>query len=213
MKRDVLSNRLHVRCAIAVSLVLLSGCSCSRPPGPVEPHPGGDAGVEDHDVAPPADDAGTAVEADVAPPPADDAGTPEPEATVPESVQGDDEHPVRIFFAAEKTEIPEIAFSLLDAVAERLRLRPGESVRLVSHADSTEEPGHATEISRGRGEAIVNYLVQRGIAKERFLIDARGDYEPAGDSATEEGRAANRRVDFVFETGYTTPTTPSSTTL
>jgi len=31
------------------------------------------------------------------------------------------------------------------------------------------------------------------------MIDGRGDFEPAGDTTTDEGRAANRRVDFVFE--------------
>lgn len=185
-----------LRRSLLLPLLMLSvGCSCSRPPHVVEPQGGGDAGVEEPaDAAPPPQDA--------APPPVDVAAPPpDGEPPVPLEVSGDDEHPVRIFFDEGKPDVPEIAFALLGAVIERLRLRPTEVVRLVGHCDPQEKPGHAMELSRQRIDAVRRHLEERGVDTNRFFVDARGDFQPVGDNETPEGRAANRRVDFVFEQG------------
>ncbi|MBI5499618.1 MAG: OmpA family protein [Deltaproteobacteria bacterium] len=190
-----------LRIVVLVALGTAIGCSCSRPPGPIEPRPGGDAGVaaDDAGAPPPPVDAGTEPEATAE----EDAVAPPPEDAAPaELVQGTDENPVRIFFEEDKSEVPPIAGSLLDAVAERLRLRPTEVVRLVAHSDGLERLGRAMEISGERAQAIVNYMAQRGVERERFIIDARGAFEPEGDLTTEEGRAESRRVDFVFQRGF-----------
>ncbi|NMC71242.1 MAG: OmpA family protein [Myxococcales bacterium] len=177
-----------------LSLVLWVGCSCSRPPRVEEPRPGADAGAAGPaDAAPPPRDAAPPPEVGAAPP---DSGTP-----LPPEVAGDDEHPVRIFFDEGKSEVPEIAYALLDAVAERLRLRPTEVLRLVGHCDAREKPGGAMELSRQRVNAVRRYLEEHGVDTNRFFVDARGDFQPAGDNETPEGRASNRRVDFVFEQG------------
>lgn len=176
------------------SLALWVGCSCSRPPRVEEPRPGGDAGtVEPADAPPPRDVSSPPPEA-VAPPP-------DADAPLPPGVAGDDDHPVRVFFDEGKSEVPEIAHALLDAVAERLRLRPTEVLRLVGHCDAHEKPGGAMELSRQRVNAVRRYLEEHGVDTNRFFVDARGDFQPAGDNETPEGRAVNRRVDFVFEQG------------
>ena len=185
-----------LRRSLVLPLLMLSvGCSCSRPPRVEEPRPGGDAG--------------TTEPADAAPEPAD-VPAPPPEATVveptdatplPPEVAGDDQHPVRIFFDEGKFEVPEIAYALLDAVTERLRLRPTEVLRLVGHCDGQEKPGGAMELSRQRINAVRRYLEEHGVDTTRFFVDARGDFQPAGDNETPEGRAANRRVDFEFQQG------------
>jgi OOP family OmpA-OmpF porin len=182
---------------LLIAMVML-GCSCSRPPGPVGPQPGGgDAGtVEDVAASEPADVA----EPEAAPEPAD-AGTPLSDVPLPEDVVGTDENPVRIFFEENKSDVQEIAYSMLDAVIERLRLRSDEVVRLVAHCDEQERPGRAMELATERAEALVQYFAEHGVKRERFIIDARADFEPAGDNETPEGRATNRRVDFVFQRG------------
>ncbi|MBI5489303.1 MAG: OmpA family protein [Deltaproteobacteria bacterium] len=199
---DTDRNRESIlRIVVLVALGTAIGCSCSRPPGPVEPRPSADAGVAAEDAGTPLPpvDAGAAPEVVAV----EDAGAPPPEdAEQTELVQGTDENPVRIFFDEDKSDVPPIAQSLLDAVAERLRLRPSEVVRLVAHSDGLERLGRAMEISGERAQAIVNYMAQRGVQRERFIIDARGAFEPEGDLATDQGRAENRRVDFVFERGF-----------
>ncbi|MBN1772325.1 MAG: OmpA family protein [Deltaproteobacteria bacterium] len=185
-----------MRARLVLPLLMLSvGCSCSRPPRVVEPRPGdGDAGAPEPADAPPP--------ADVAPPPPEIvAPPPDADLPLPPEVAGDDEHPVRIFFEEGKSEVPEIANALLDAVSERLRLRPTEVLRLVGHCDSREKPGGAMELSRQRVNAVRRHLEEHGVDTNRFFVDARGDFQPAGDNETPDGRAANRRVDFVFEQG------------
>ena len=95
-----------------------------------------------------------------------------------------------------------MAEALLGAVSERLRLRPAEVVRLVAHSDGQERLGRPLEISGERAQAIVDWMAQHGVQRERFIIDARGEFEPEGDLTTDEGRAASRRVDFVFQRGF-----------
>lgn len=206
-KRSLPRPSRAVRAVAACALALLAAvAACSRPPAVVAPlgGPAADAGMPPEASAPPPRaDAGTPETAEADAPPADaaDAGTPEPEAQVPEEVRGDEEHPVRIFFEPNKTEIPDIARGLLDAVAERLRLRPTEVVRLVAHSDAHERPGHEMELSQQRAEAVVEYFAQHGVPRERFIINARSDFEPAGDADTADGQRNNQRVDFVFERG------------
>ena len=197
---DTGENREKILRAIVVAVLGMAiGCSCSRPPGPVDPRHGGDAGVTEADgeaAAPPADAAVApeAEPADVAPPP--------PDVELPEVAQGTDENPVRIFFDENKSEVPPMAEALLGAVADRMRLRPSEVVRLVSHSDGQERRGRALEISGERAQALVDWMAQHGVQRERFIIDARWEFEPEGDLTTDEGRAASRRVDFVFERGF-----------
>ena len=192
------SKGADVRNSVGLIVMVMLGCSCSRPPGPVGPQlGGGDAGTaEDVAVLEP-EDAG---EPEAAPEP-EDAGTPLSDVPLPSDVVGTDENPVRIFFEENKADIQEIANSMLGAVIERLRLRPDEVVRLAAHCDAQERPGRAMELARERAEALVQYFAEHGIKRERFIIDARADFEPAGDNETPEGRAANRRVDFVFQRG------------
>lgn len=181
-------------------LILLAGCSCSRPPGPVPPDP-------------PAADAGTDPEASAS---ADAASAPdggavetsrdadvEPEiAELPPELTGTDESPIRILFEEGKAEIQEIAEPMLGIVVERLRLRPEEIVRLVGHCDAIESRGRSMELSSDRAQAVRRFLQERGVAEERFLVDARGNFQPAGDDSTPEGRRMNRRVDVQFERAF-----------
>lgn len=142
---------------------------------------------------------GASAEADAA---ASDAGgdlaTETPPELPPELI-ANEEHPVRIFFEEDKAEIQEIAHAVLDAVAERLRLRSDEILRLVAHADNRERIGGAMDLARERAEEVRRYLEEHGVDTERFIIDARGDFQPLGEADTDDGRAMNRRVDFVFE--------------
>jgi len=54
-------------------------------------------------------------------------------------------------------------------------------------------------LSKNRANSVVEYLTNRGIAKDRFqLVDGRGDTEPIADNSTASGKAKNRRVDITL---------------
>jgi outer membrane protein OmpA-like peptidoglycan-associated protein len=42
----------------------------------------------------------------------------------------------------------------------------------------------------------VNYLISQGVARERLTARGYGPDRPRESNATEDGRAANRRIEF-----------------
>jgi outer membrane protein OmpA-like peptidoglycan-associated protein len=54
-------------------------------------------------------------------------------------------------------------------------------------------------LSKGRANSVVDYLVSRGIERERFqVVDGRGPSEPVADNGNAAGRAKNRRVEVTL---------------
>jgi outer membrane protein OmpA-like peptidoglycan-associated protein len=86
----------------------------------------------------------------------------------------------------------------LDALAEYLRANPQAEVRIVGHTDDFGGGLEETQrISEQRAQAVVEYLVQRGISRARLLASGMGTRQPIADNRTAAGRAQNRRVEIV----------------
>ncbi|MDO4497679.1 MAG: OmpA family protein, partial [Bacteroidales bacterium] len=65
------------------------------------------------------------------------------------------------------------------------------------HCDATGSDKVNDPLSQKRAEAIVAALVEQGIAASRLTAVGKGSHSPLADNSTEEGRAKNRRVEFV----------------
>lgn len=65
------------------------------------------------------------------------------------------------------------------------------------HCDNTGSDAVNDPLSQKRAEAIVARLAEMGIARDRLKAVGKGSHEPVADNGTEEGRAKNRRVEFV----------------
>lgn len=80
-------------------------------------------------------------------------------------------------------------------------LNQAETTRLVivGHTDNVGNSASNVALSRGRANSVVDYLVGRGMSKDRVqLVDGKGDAQPVGDNATKAGQAKNRRVDITL---------------
>jgi len=84
----------------------------------------------------------------------------------------------------------------LDRIAEALRSVPDRNILIVGHTADVGTRVSQIELSFERAKRIVDELVARGIGAGRLLYDGRGGSEPTATNATEEGRAANRRVEI-----------------
>lgn len=65
------------------------------------------------------------------------------------------------------------------------------------HCDNTGSDAVNDRLSQQRAEAIVARLVELGIAKDRLTAVGKGSREPIADNSSDEGRAKNRRVEFI----------------
>ena len=76
-----------------------------------------------------------------------------------------------------------------------------EQTKLVisGHTDNTGSVSTNNNLSSNRANSVVDYLVRRGISRDRFQeVTGKGSSEPIGDNNTASGRATNRRVQITL---------------
>ncbi len=86
---------------------------------------------------------------------------------------------------------------LLADIVPPLRQFPDVPVEIAGHADAVGSAAANMDLSRRRAQAVVDFLVERGQDPDRFVVTAYGDTRPIASNATEEGRARNRRIEFI----------------
>jgi OOP family OmpA-OmpF porin len=88
----------------------------------------------------------------------------------------------------------------LDAVAETLKAQADLKVEIAGHTDSVGSEAYNTLLSQQRADAVRAYLVGKGVEGNRMTAVGYGELEPVARNDTEEGRRANRRVEFRIST-------------
>lgn len=101
-----------------------------------------------------------------------------------------------INFASGSAEIDEPSRAVLDVAAASLVAVPGVRIAVNGHTDDEGSAPANRELSQRRAEAVVAYLVGRGVAAGQLTAVGYGADQPVADNATAEGRAANRRIEF-----------------
>ncbi|MDR2630755.1 MAG: OmpA family protein [Spirochaetaceae bacterium] len=86
----------------------------------------------------------------------------------------------------------------LDLIAQVLRQISGRTFLVEGHTAAVGYPSGEMELSLKRAKRMVDELVGRGIAPERFIYKGWGGTKPLGDNANEAGRAKNRRVEITI---------------
>jgi outer membrane protein OmpA-like peptidoglycan-associated protein len=101
-----------------------------------------------------------------------------------------------IFFESGNAVLKTESFHQLDQVVSFMESNASLRMEISGHTDNVGSLKTNTSISQKRAEAVVAYLVQKGIAASR--LDAKGYAfsQPIDSNATPEGRAKNRRVEF-----------------
>ena len=89
------------------------------------------------------------------------------------------------------------AIAKLDHAAEVMQQNAGIKVNVEGHTDSVGSDSYNQQLSQRRAQAVVKYLVGKGIDAGRLMPAGYGESRPAATNDTAEGRAQNRRVDLV----------------
>ena len=87
---------------------------------------------------------------------------------------------------------------VLKQVADVLKANAGVKIKITGHTDSDGADATNLELSKKRAEAVKNALVtDYGIDGASLQTDGKGETKPVGDNKTKEGKAQNRRVEFI----------------
>ncbi|HEC91418.1 MAG TPA: hypothetical protein ENI51_00230 [Candidatus Atribacteria bacterium] len=103
-----------------------------------------------------------------------------------------------IEFEYNKADLRGNAFKILDRVIEILEKYPNYSVRIEGHTDNIGSLEYNLELSKRRAESVYKYLVENGIDANRLTTIGLAFKYPVASNDTEEGRAKNRRVEFIL---------------
>lgn len=100
-------------------------------------------------------------------------------------------------FAFDRTDLLPPAFPILNEVVRLLQVNPEiERMTVEGHTDDVGTDKHNDELSQGRAESVMAYLVKRGVAPERLEAKGFGERRPIADNGSAEGRSKNRRVEL-----------------
>ena len=105
----------------------------------------------------------------------------------------------KIQFETGKADLKPVSFPVLDEVVTVLKSNPQiKEVDVEGHTDSTGSAEINRTLSKARAESVIKYIQSKGIKAGRLNPKGYGPDRPIADNATEEGREANRRVEFLI---------------
>ena len=95
-----------------------------------------------------------------------------------------------------KATLLDTSLTLLDRVAGTMLRCGAAPIEVAAHADSDGSAEQNLKLTQERAEAVVDYLVDAGVKRELLTAMGYGEDNPIADNATEEGKRANRRIEF-----------------
>lgn len=106
----------------------------------------------------------------------------------------------KIEFDVGSAKIDEKSHALLDRLVDAAKRCISFRIEIGGHTDNTGDAGANVRLSGNRANAVVDYLVDKGVPRGRLRAKAFGDKQPVASNATDAGRARNRRIEFTILT-------------
>lgn len=103
-----------------------------------------------------------------------------------------------ITFEVLSATITEEGQSVLDEAVAYMKADPDVVVEIAGHTDSDGDPSDNLRLSQTRAEAVRAYLEAGGIDGSRMTAVGYGADRPIASNDTDEGKAQNRRIEFVI---------------
>jgi len=102
-----------------------------------------------------------------------------------------------ITFDVGKSTIKPESMAEINRIVQLMKDNPDVKFSIEGHTDSTGNATSNQTLSEARSKAIMDKLVELGIAANRLKAVGKGQTSPIADNSTDEGKAKNRRVEFV----------------
>lgn len=106
--------------------------------------------------------------------------------------------PGNITFAFDSASLQPQFYPVLDNVAGTLTQYNQTVVEVAGHTDSVGTDAYNQTLSVQRANSVANYLMGKGLVRDRFIVTGAGETRPIASNDTESGRAQNRRVEITL---------------
>jgi outer membrane protein OmpA-like peptidoglycan-associated protein len=101
-----------------------------------------------------------------------------------------------IFFATGKYTLLSKSFKSLNSVAQVLKDNKDLKLNIDGYTDNTGKADKNQGLSQHRADAVMKYLIDKGVGENRLTSVGHGPDSPVADNKTATGRAKNRRVEL-----------------
>jgi outer membrane protein OmpA-like peptidoglycan-associated protein len=106
--------------------------------------------------------------------------------------------PSNITFALNSSDLNAQFFNALDGVSMVLKEYDKTVIEVAGHTDSSGSDQYNQSLSERRAQAVAGYLGSHGVKTQRLITIGAGEGHPVASNDTEQGRAANRRVELTI---------------
>lgn len=107
---------------------------------------------------------------------------------------------MRIEFATADATVPPDNVAVLQGAAALMRQLPaGTHIEIAGYTDNTGDAALNQTLSQARATAVLTVLVSAGVDPAMLTAVGHGDADPRASNDTEEGRAQNRRIEYLVK--------------
>ena len=104
-----------------------------------------------------------------------------------------------IFFETNSYVLKDQSKTELEKLISFLNNNNTVNIEIGGHTDNVGSSESNKTLSENRAKAVYDYLVSNKISSERLSYKGYGEEKPISDNNTEEGRAMNRRTEFIIK--------------
>ncbi len=103
-----------------------------------------------------------------------------------------------ILFDVNSDKIKAESYGILKEIGTVLKENPTVKVKIIGHTDSDGDDAKNLDLSKRRAAAVKNALnTEFGITNDQMETDGKGETQPSDPNTTPQGKANNRRVEFI----------------
>ncbi|MBT8195860.1 MAG: OmpA family protein [Bacteroidia bacterium] len=103
-----------------------------------------------------------------------------------------------VYFKYNSTELVTSSYPELDQLVELLNTYSAMGLIIRSHTDGSSKEKDNMQLARDRADAVVEYLLENNISRNRIKVECLGSANPVSNNQTVEGRQKNRRIEFLI---------------
>ncbi|WP_400070364.1 OmpA family protein [Zobellia russellii] len=103
-----------------------------------------------------------------------------------------------ILFNSGSANIQPQSMGIIRQIYQVLQQDSNIRLKIVGHTDADGDDSKNMSLSQNRAEAVKNALISvYNVSSDRLTTEGKGETEPVGDNSSPDGKAQNRRVEFI----------------